>query len=146
MTGKPAMTDDEGPGIRANRARVRRMVLFMIGYAVVATVFVAFMLSNAQPTPSGPAKFPPNVALAAGVMFPLLFGGAMVFIWRMLDEVAHRVVQFAWAGAFLFSAFATASWMFLWQGGWVPEPNAMVILVASAVVVMVLAPVKQRLG
>jgi hypothetical protein len=146
MMGKPAMTDEEGPGIRADRARKRRMVLFMIGYAVVATVFMVFMRSNVVPTQSWPAKFPPNVALAAAALFPLLFGGAMVFIWRMLDEVAHRVVQFAWAGAFLFNAFATVSWSFLSQGGWVPAPNAMGILVASALVVMILAPLKQRLG
>jgi NhaP-type Na+/H+ or K+/H+ antiporter len=146
MTGKPAMTENDGPGVRANRARIRRMVWFMIGYAVVAIAFMIYMRSNALPTSSGPAKFPPNVALVAGALFPLLFGGAMVFIWRMLDEVAHRVAQFAWAGAFLFTAFATISWSFLWQGGWVPEPNAMAILVASAVVVMILALLKQRLG
>ena len=146
MTGKPAMTDGDGPGVRANRARIRRTVLFMIAYAVVAIAFVVGMLSNADPTSVGPAKFPPNVALAAAVLFPLLFGGAMMIIWRLLDEVAHRVVLFAWAGAFLVQTFATVSWTFLWQGGWTPQPNAMALLIGSAVVVMLLASAKQRFG
>lgn len=85
------------------------------------------------------------MALAVAVLFPLLFGGAMVIIWRMLDEVAHRIALAAWAIAFVVEAFATVSWAFLWQGGWLPQPNAMVLLVGSAVVVMVVAWVKQRL-
>jgi hypothetical protein len=145
MTGKPTMIDDEGPGMRAERARKRRMVLFMILYAVVA---IAFMVGIRLATPEPVAlshRLTPNVALATAVLFPLLFGGAMVIIWRMLDEVAHRIALWAWAIAFVVNAFATISWAFLWQGGWAPQPSAMALLVGSAVVVMIAAWVKQRL-
>jgi hypothetical protein len=139
------MTDNEGPGMRADRARKRRMVLFMILYAFVAVAFiVGIRLATPEPIALS-HRLTPNVALATAALFPLLFGGAMVFIWRMLDEVAHRIALWAWVAAFLVNAFATVSWAFLWQGGWVPEPNAMVLLMGSAVVVMIVAFVKQRL-
>jgi hypothetical protein len=140
------MTDDEGPGVRADRARKRRMVLFIISYAVVA---VAFMVGVRLATPEPVAlshRLTPNVALAIAALFPLLFGGAMVLIWRMLDEVAHRIVLWAWAIAFVVNAFATVSWTFLWQGGWVPKPDAMVLLIAGAVVVMIVGWAKPRFG
>jgi hypothetical protein len=139
------MSDNEGPGVRADRARKRRMVLFLILYAVVAIAFVVgIRLATPEPLALS-RRLTPDVALAVAVLFPLLFGGAMVIIWRMLDEVAHRIAIAAWAIAFVVEAFATVSWAFLWQGGWVPQPNAMVLLVGSAVVVMVVAWVKQRL-
>jgi hypothetical protein len=140
------MTDDEGPGVRADRARKRRMVLFMVAYAVVA---VTFMVGVRLATPEPVAlshRLTPNVALAIAALFPLLFGGAMVLIWRMLDEVAHRIVLAAWAIAFVVNAFVTVSWTFLWQGGWVPKPDAMILLMAGAVVVMIVGWAKPRFG
>jgi hypothetical protein len=131
--------------MRAERARKRRMVIFAIVYAVIA---IAFIVGVRLATPEPVAlshRLTPNVALTIAALFPLLFGGAMVIIWRMLDEVAHRIVLAAWAIAFVVEAFATVSWAFLWQGGWVSEPNAMALLMGSAVVVMIVAWVKQRL-
>jgi hypothetical protein len=121
------------------------MVIFAIVYAVIA---IAFIVGVRLATPEPVAlshRLTPNVALTIAALFPLLFGGAMVIIWRMLDEVAHRIVLAAWAIAFVVEAFATVSWAFLWQGGWVSEPNAMALLMGSAVVVMIVAWVKQRL-
>ena len=145
MMGKQAMTEQEGPGVRADRARKRRMAVFAVIYVVVA---IAFIVGVRLATPEPIAlshRLTPNVALAVAALFPLLFGGAMVIIWRMLDEVAHRIVLWALAIAFVVNAFATVSWAFLWQGGWVPQPNAMALLMGSAVCVMIAAWVKQRL-
>ena len=145
MMGKQAMTEQEGPGVRADRARKRRMAVFAVIYVLVA---IAFIVGVRLATPEPIAlshRLTPNVALAVAALVPLLFGGAMVIIWRMLDEVAHRIVLWAWAIAFVVNAFATVSWAFLWQGGWVPQPNAMALLMGSAVCVMIAAWVKQRL-
>jgi uncharacterized BrkB/YihY/UPF0761 family membrane protein len=145
MTGKPAMTDDEGPGMRADRARKRRMALFIMAYAVVAIGFMVGMGFAAHRPTAGPVTFPPGVAVAAAVLFPLLFGGAIWIFWRMHDEVARRVVLVAWAGGFIAFVFGTASWGFLYKGGLAPEPNAIVLLMGSAIVVMIVAWVRQRL-
>jgi hypothetical protein len=145
MMGKQVMTEQEGPGVRADRARKRRMAAFAVIYVVVA---IAFIVGVRLATPEPVAvshRLTPNVALAVAALFPLLFGGAMVIIWRMLDEVAHRIVLWAWAIAFVVNAFATVSWAFLWQGGWVPQPDAMALLMSSALCVMIAAWVKQRL-
>lgn len=145
MMGKPAMTDDEGPGTRADRARKRRMVLFIILYAIVAIAFIVGMrLATPEPVALS-HRFTPDAALAAAVLFPLLFGGAIAIIWRTQDEVARRIVLSAWAIAFIVEAFATVSWTFLWQGGWVPQPNAMALFLGSVVVVMIVGFVKARL-
>jgi hypothetical protein len=121
------------------------MVIVAIVYAVIS---IAFIVGVRLATPEPVAlshRLTPNVALTIAALFPLLFGGAMVIIWRMLDEVAHRIALAAWAIAFVIEVFATVSWAFLWQGGWVREPNAMALLMGSAVVVMIVAWVKQRL-
>ena len=120
MTGKPAMTDDEGPGMRADRARKRRMALFIMAYAVVAIGFMVGMGFAAHRPTAGPVTFPP-------------------------DEVARRVVLVAWAGGFIAFVFGTVSWGFLFKGGLAPEPNAIVLLMGSAIVVMIVAWVRQRL-
>ena len=145
MMGKQAMTEQEGPGVRADRARKRRMAVFAIVYVVVA---IAFIVGVRLATPEPVAlshRLTPDVALAVAVLFPLLFGGAMVIIWRMQDEVARRIVLAAWAIAFVVEAFATMSWAFLWQGGWVREPNATALFLGSVVVTMVVAWVRARL-
>jgi hypothetical protein len=145
MMGKQVMTEQEGPGVRADRARKRRIAAFAVIYVVVA---IAFIVGVRLATPEPIAlshRLTPNVALAVAALFPLLFGCAMVVVWRMLDEVAHRIALAAWAIAFLVQAFATICWSFLWQGGWVREPDAMALLLGSVVVVMIVAWVKQRL-
>jgi hypothetical protein len=121
------------------------MAIFALVYALVAIVFiVGVRLATPEPVPLS-RRLTPNVALAGAALFPLLFGGAMVIIWRMLDEVMHRIVLEAWAIAFVVEAFATICWSFLWQGGWLPEPNAMALLMGSVAVMMVAIWVKQRL-
>jgi hypothetical protein len=68
------------------------MAIFALVYALVAIVFiVGVRLATPEPVPLS-RRLTPNVALAGAALFPLLFGGAMVIIWRMLDEIAHRMV------------------------------------------------------
>jgi hypothetical protein len=145
MTDKAAVPDGEGPGTRADRARKRRLIIYVVVYAVVAAAFIVAM-SWVRHEP-GPADHPfsPEAAIVVTALFPLLFGGAMVIAWRLLDEVSHRIVTTAWAAGYIAIAFGTCCWMFLSMGGLTPAPNAIALLMGSMVIMMFVAWLKGRI-
>jgi hypothetical protein len=92
MTGKQAMADGDGPGIRANQAQRRPMYIFMLGHAVITGGFVAAVFRFAhKPTPNG-VFLPPELAVVGAVLLPLMWIATIAFVMPRFDELIRRTL------------------------------------------------------
>lgn len=143
MTGKPVMTEDGGPGFRAQQAHKRKWLVFQGIYAVAATALVVGLMMGTRDPAAGGPHFTPEAAVAGAVLLPLLTLVTMWFALRMTDEVQRRMIVDAWAAGLIVTIFGAISWLFLIGGGVVPTPPGPAVLVAvmggSGVAVLVAA-------
>ncbi|KRA84314.1 hypothetical protein [Altererythrobacter sp. Root672] len=124
------MTDAEGPGVRADRASKKRLLVFQGIYALAATALMVGLMSGRRDPVDGFPPFTPEAGVAGAVLLPLLTLVTMRFALRMLDEVFRRIVVDAWAVSFVVTIFGATSWLFLVAGGVVPEPPARAVFLS----------------
>ncbi len=141
MTEKSTMTDGDGPGVRAERARNRRWRVFGGIYAVAATALVVGLMMGRRDPAAGFPPFTPEAGVAGAVLLPLLTLVTMWFALRMVDEVQRRIVIDAWAASFVVTVLGSLSWGFLAASGVVREPSARAVfgtlLVGGGLAVMI---------
>jgi hypothetical protein len=137
MTGKQAMAEGDGPGVRAGRAHQRPMNLFLLGNFAINGGFAAAVFKFAhKPTPDG-VFLPPELAVIGALLIPLLWIATMAFIVPRMDEFVRRNVIDAYAGGFVVSSIGCLSWLLLSKGGVVPPPSALALFFAGAIGVAV---------
>ena len=119
-----AKTDGEGPGVRANRAKMRSWWKAGALYAVAATALVTVLVLGRRDPAAGFPWFEPEAAVAGAVLLPLLTAVTMWVCLRMSDEFQRRLIIDAWATGFIVVVFGAVSWAFLHAGGVVAEPSA----------------------
>ncbi|MBO9516509.1 MAG: hypothetical protein J7493_00430 [Porphyrobacter sp.] len=122
MTGKMGMAEDVGPGVRANRAKMRSWRIAGGFYAVAATVLVMVMVLGRREPVAGSLWLQPWAAVAMAALLPLLTAVTMWFCLRMSDEFQRRLIVDAWAASFIAVIFGACSWAFLVAGGVLDEP------------------------
>lgn len=133
MTGKQAMADGDGPGVRANQAHRRPMNLFLLGnFAITAGFAVAVARFAHKPTPEG-VFLPPELAVIGALLIPLLWIATMAFIVPRMDEFVRRNIIDAYAGGFIVSSILFLSWLLLSTGGLVPRPSALALFFAGMI-------------
>ncbi len=141
MTEKPTMTDGEGPGVRAQRAKQKKWLVLQGLYAVAATALVVGLMMGKRDPAAGFPPFTPEAGVAGAVLLPLLTLATMWITLRMSDELQRRIIVDAWAASFIAVVLGFSSWWFLQAGGVVSEPPARAVFGTLALVsgVVVLA-------
>ena len=128
MTGKQAMPDSDGPGVRANKARRRKFYRFALGYAMIFSAFTIGLLKYGHhPAPGEVTLVPPQFAAIAAVLIPLMWIATLAFTLPRFDELMRRTIVDAYAGGFVTSSIAFLIWLFLSKGGLASPPSALII-------------------
>ena len=137
MMGRRAMAEVDGPGVRAHRAKNRRlMTIFLVETVAMAGVMV-WLMTSAHRSPAGRLIPAPEAAATAALVYPLIGLVAMIVFLRAFDEHARRMVIMAFSVGFLASAYCLFAWSFLWWGELAPMPNAYAVFGVGFVAMLV---------
>lgn len=128
MTGLGVSPMTEGPGVRAERARKRRIhAIFAVSGVVGAALGIGAGVAK-----QGAWLLTPPAAIAIAVGFVLLLNLSSWFYLRMIDELDRRDNLVACTVGLHFYFTAYPVWWLLWTGGIAPEPMHGVILGTTA--------------
>ena len=132
MTRSNQTPDDSG--VRAGRARRRRLWAIVLVAVGVGAVLDAVLIPMIHPAPPGGAMLPPLLAVAGALTFALLINGGCWLFLQFADELEQRDNLIACTIAFHFNLSAFLAWFLLWTGGLVPSPDAFLLFIATFLV------------
>ena len=117
--------DAVGPKTRAARNLI--IMSGLTGGALGATFSLSTMGQNDPLAFVSNSPVPPLVAMIGTLIYAISIPLYSVYWWKSIDE--HEVRSYSLAAAFALSLYSILmpSWWMLWRGGWVSEPNDMLI-------------------
>ncbi|MGB3165346.1 MAG: hypothetical protein WBA68_01060 [Alteraurantiacibacter sp.] len=131
--------------------RGKRMRWFLVGLVVFGAIVAMPLILADGPDGERLSLFSngpvPQWAAAAMLVLWLVFMPALALYGRrQSDDFAKAVGEFSSMVGFQFFATVTPAWWMGWRGGFLPEPQVMVIFVATLVVVNVATVWKRSHG
>lgn len=133
-------TTREGDGVRAARKRMQRhwrmTALSVAGAVAIGAIMVAGK--------TGPGRLQPAHAIAAVIALALFFPLAIHWTDRTKDELARQNALRANSFGLHASLFAACSWMILFFGGLAPQPDLILLTLATAALTLARYAMLQR--
>ncbi|MCL4673651.1 MAG: hypothetical protein KJZ64_12115 [Sphingomonadaceae bacterium] len=130
----PEFTQGEPDTPRGKKMRRMTTVAILVGIITALPLILGKTATGEDLTLFGNSPVPPLAAGPMIIMWGLLVPVLSVLGYRSADEVARAASVFGSFAGFQLFGWATPIWWMGWRGGFLPEPDAMIIFVAALVV------------
>lgn len=127
-----ARMSEDGEGVRAARARIRRQWR-TAALSLVGALGVSLLLIHGK---TGPGHVRPGVAIAAVIAMAIVLPLAVYFNDRGKDELCRLNALRASRVGFYACLFGGWSWVVLFNGGIAPQPDVLILLLATSAVTL----------
>jgi hypothetical protein len=136
MMGSKATAEGDGPGIRASRAKRRRLMLIGLANLTVSIALIVWLRMAKHKPDADFAVLPPQAAVAAAVLTPLIWIVTLRVTLRTMDELIRRMIVDSYSAGFVAIVAGWGSWLMLWLGGLAPKPEPTVLVLGGVLVVL----------
>jgi hypothetical protein len=116
--------------------RGRRIRWTLVGCGLVGGVSTVPLINTQEGGTLlfGNGPVPATSALITLAIWALIIPVLMIVFRRNADEVTREANNFGFSVGFQAFAYAAPVWWMGWRGGFVPQPDVMILLIASLVV------------
>lgn len=142
----PDFTQGEPDTPRGRKMRRVLVALVLLGILISAPLIISDTASEEDITLFGNGPVPAMAAAAMIALWGLILPVMIVVTRRSSDEVARAAGEFGSMVGFQLFGWATPIWWIGWRGGFLPQPDVMIIFVATLLVATVATHWKRTHG